>query len=259
MAPAEGEAPRASGTRLGVVHGHSLPAGTSLDAHVDDVVGGGGDARGPRSGATRETREQPPLFLPRHGIDLETPAHLVDHHANVRALCDAGCDRVLALGSVGSLRPDVAPGTLLCPDDFFAPGIAPSFYDDVRGHSIPGFDPDWRERVVSGWHGVGELELADGGVYAQMRGPRFESPAEVRMLASHADVVGMTIAAEAILAREAGLAYAAVCTVDNFANGLGPEPLAIEEYRAERDRLAPRVIADLERVLPALAGGRDSA
>jgi len=233
---AKGEAPRASGTRLGVVHGHSLPAGTSLDPLVDDVV-----------------------FVPRHGIDLDTPAHLVDHHANVRALCEAGCDRGLALGSVGSLRADLAPGTLLCPDDFFAPGIAPSFYDDVRGHSIPGFDPDWRERVVSAWREGGELEFADGGVYAQMRGPRFETPAEVRMLASHADVVGMTIAAEAILAREAGLAYAAVCTVDNLANGIATDPLTIDEYRAERDRLAPRVIGDLERVLPALAGGRDSA
>lgn len=223
------EAPSVSGARLGVVHGHSLPAGTSLDALEADV-----------------------MFLPRHGLDLETPAHLVDHHANMRALCEAGCDHVLALGSVGALRTEFSTGTLLCPEDFFAPGIAPSFFDDVRGHSIPGFDLDWRERVVSAWHELGELELTDGGVYAQMRGPRFETPAEVRMLASHADVVGMTIAAEAILARETGLAYAAVCTIDNFANGIATEPLTIEEYRAERDRLAPRVIADLERVLPAL-------
>jgi 5'-methylthioadenosine phosphorylase len=63
----------------------------------------------------------------------------------------------------------------------------------------------------------------------------------------------MTIAAEAILAREAGLAYAAVCTVDNLANGLAADPLTVEAYRAERDRFAPRLIADLERVLPLLA------
>ena len=50
----------------------------------------------------------------------------------------------------------------------------------------------------------------------------------------------MTIAAEAILAREAGLAYAVICTVDNLANGLETEPLSVEEYRRVRAPPAPR-------------------
>jgi 5'-methylthioadenosine phosphorylase len=160
------EPPRAQGDRLAVVHGHSVPAGTTLDALRDDV-----------------------LFLPRHGTNLETPAHLVDHAASVRGICDAGCGRVLALGSVGSLRADLPPRSLLCPDDFLAPGIAPSFYADVRGHTVPGFDPGWRELVADAWRERGELEFVDGGVYAQVRGPRFETPAEVGMLARDADVV----------------------------------------------------------------------
>jgi 5'-methylthioadenosine phosphorylase len=224
-------APRATGDRLGVVHGHSLPLGTSLDGLVEGVV-----------------------FLPRHGVEGFTPAHRLDHAANVRALCDAGCDRVLALASVGALRPEHPVGSLVCPDDFLAPGIAPSFFDDESGHSVPGFDRGWRARVLAAWRGRGQLELRDGGVYAQAPGPRFETPAEVRMLARDAEVVGMTVAAEAILAREAGLAYAAVCTVDNLANGLEAEPLDVGEYHAARDRLAPKLVADLERVLPELAG-----
>lgn len=222
--------PTTSGTRLGVVHGHSLPRGTTLDGLVAGVV-----------------------FLGRHGVEEFSPAHRLDHAANVRALCEAGCDRVLALGSVGSLRAEIEVATVICPDDFLAPGIAPSFFTDQRGHSVPGFDPEWRARVLAAWREHGELEPRDGGVYAQVPGPRFETPAEVRMLARDADVVGMTIAAEAILAREAGLAYAALCTVDNLANGLEGEPLDVGSYHAVRDRFAPRLLADLERVLPELA------
>ncbi|MGZ5311471.1 MAG: MTAP family purine nucleoside phosphorylase [Solirubrobacterales bacterium] len=227
------EPPAVTGTRLAIVYGHSVPRGETLDELLDD------------DGAT--------VFLDRHGRERFAPAHLVDHRANVRALCELGCDRVLGLASVGSLRPEIGVGTLVCPDDFFAPGTAPSFFDDARGHSVPGFDPLWRERVVGAWAAHGEQRLRDGGVYAHVPGPRFETPAEVRALSRDADVVGMTIAAEAILAREAGLAYAAVCTVDNLGNGLAEKPLSVEEYRAARDAFAPPLLADLGRVLPELA------
>jgi 5'-methylthioadenosine phosphorylase len=221
------EPPRPTGRKLAVVHGHSLPPGMTIEA--DGVV-----------------------VYPRHGLDHRVPAHLLDHHANIRAVCEAGCDRVLALASVGSLRHDWEAGTLACVDDFLAPGVAPSFHADTRGHAVPGFDPAWRRRVLAAW-GSAEIALADGGVYAQVPGPRFETPAEVKMLARDADVVGMTIASEAILAKEAGLAYAAICTVDNLANGLEDEPLSVEEYRAFRTSFAPRLLADLARVLPELA------
>ena len=57
--------------------------------------------------------------LQRHGeAAAYVPPHRIDHISNLRALAHAGCDRVLALGSVGSLRPDLAPGALLCPHDF---------------------------------------------------------------------------------------------------------------------------------------------
>ena len=69
-----------------------------------------------------------------------------------------------------------------------------------------------------------------------------------------ADVVGMTLAAETVLAREAGLAYAAVCSVDNLANGIADEALTVEEYRRGRDTTAAALRTALEAVLPALAG-----
>jgi 5'-methylthioadenosine phosphorylase len=171
------------------------------------------------------------LLLRRHRGHTSIPAHLVDHHAHIRALCEAGCNRVLALSSVGSLRTDWGIGTIVIPDDFLAFDAYPTFYDDTRGHGVPGFDPEWRHQVIEAWKRATGSTPEDGGVYAQTRGPRFETPAEVRVLAQHADLVGMTIASEAVLAREAGLAYAAVCKVDNLGNGLGTEPLTVEEYR----------------------------
>ena len=242
-------APRPKGERLCVIHGYSLPEGADPveGERVTLDVGGalpveatdGGDIVG----------------IPRHGFDRSIPAHLVDHRANVRVACELGCDRVLALGSVGSLDKDLKVGMLICPEDFYAPEIAPSFYRDPRGHSVPGFDHDWRDVVVSAWGSLTDTELEVGGVYAQTIGPRFETAAEVRALAEVADMVGMTLAAETILAGEAGLAYAAVCSVDNLANGVSDKALTVDEYRRGRDQTAKTVAADLGFVLPALAKG----
>jgi purine nucleoside phosphorylase len=242
-------APRPTGDRLGLIYGFSLPEGAEPidgDRLMVDVGGArpveaidGGEA----------------VAIARHRFDRNVPAHLVDHRANLRAVCELRCNRVLALGSAGSLHERLEVGTLICPDDFYAPEIAPSFYDDPRGHSIPGFDPDWRKVILAAWRVHSETELVDGGVYAQTIGPRFETPAEVRALARVADVVGMTIAAETVLAGEAGLAYAAVCTIDNLANGISSVPLTVEEYQHGRDRTAKTLSAALESVLPALATG----
>jgi 5'-methylthioadenosine phosphorylase len=193
------------------------------------------------------------LFLQRHGTgDLIRP-HEIDHAANVRALAGAGCDRVLALSSTGSLRHDWPIGTFVCPDDFYAPQVNPTLFDDARSHTVPGFDPDWRARVLDVWRTRARTPLVEGGVYAQSRGPRFETPAEVRALARVGDLVGMTIAAECILTKEAGLAYAAVCVVDNLANGLDAEPLTMERFVAAVAANQVALLRDLAEVLPVLA------
>jgi purine nucleoside phosphorylase len=245
-------APRPTGDRLAVIYGYSLPEG----AHPVQGKTVSFGASGMRPVQAIDAGDV--VALPRHGFDRSVPAHLVDHRNNIRVLCDLGCDRVLALGSVGSLRSDLEVGTLVCPDDFFAPETAPSFYDDSRGHSVPGFDQEWRKTVLDAWREQSETALIDGGVYGQTIGPRFETPAEVRALARVADVVGMTLAAETVLAKEAGLAYAAVCSVDNLANGIAAEPLTVEEYQRGRDETAKTLSPALASVLPALATGDPS-
>jgi 5'-methylthioadenosine phosphorylase len=240
-------APRPKGNKLCLIHGNSLPEGADpVEGERVEI-----DAGGARP--VEATDGGDIVGIPRHGFDRSIPAHLVDHRANIRAACELGCDRVLALASVGSLDKDLKVGMLICPDDFYAPEIAPSFYRDPRGHSVPSFDPEWRDVVISAWGSLTDTELEVGGVYAQTIGPRFETPAEVRALAQVADMVGMTIAGEAVLAGEAALAYAAVCTVDNLANGISDKPLTVDGYRRGRALTAKTLAADLKFVLPALA------
>jgi 5'-methylthioadenosine phosphorylase len=193
------------------------------------------------------------VLLQRHGIDTFVRPHEIDHVANLRALHTAGCDRVLGLSSTGSLRLDWPVGTTVCPDDFYAPHVNVTAFDDARSHTVPGFDPTWRARVVDSWRAHAATPIVDGGVYTQTPGPRFETPAEVRALARVGDLVGMTIVAECILSRELGLAYTAVCVVDNLANGLAPEPLTIEAFHAAVQANRTALLGDLDAVLPALA------
>ncbi|MCU1487411.1 MAG: methylthioadenosine phosphorylase [Actinomycetia bacterium] len=224
--------------RLGLVIGSSLPANPfpvrSADVHGGVAVHDCGGF----------------VVVLRHGPDGAVPAHLVDHHANVRALVAAGCDRVLALGSGGGLHPHLGPGTVLAPDDFLALTTYPTFHDTTDGYRMAGFDPDWRARVVGAW----PSPLVDGGTYAMVRGPRFETRPEIRLLASFADVVGMTMPAELVLAGEAGLAYAGIVKVDNLANGVAGHELTVEEYRDNVVADAASFTADLTRALELLAG-----
>jgi 5'-methylthioadenosine phosphorylase len=139
-------------------------------------------------------------LLQRHGFDGYTPPHLVDHVANLRALVALGCDRVLAINSTGALRDSLAVGTFLLADDFVALGPTPSSFTDERGHRVPAFDATWRARVLDTWRTTAAVPLHDGGVYWQVIGPRLETAAEIRMFAHHADVVGMTMASECVVA-----------------------------------------------------------
>jgi 5'-methylthioadenosine phosphorylase len=178
--------------------------------------------------------------------------HAIDHEANLRPLLEQGCDRVLGIGSVGSLRPDqLGVGSLVCPDDFIALNLGDSIFADERAHSAPGFDKRWREEVIAAWSEGGQAPR-DGGVYWQARGPRFETPAEIRLMAAHADVVGMTIASECVVAGELGLDYAALCVVDNLANGLAEEKVSTAGMEADRLINAERLRGGLEAVLPRL-------
>ncbi|MBF0426010.1 MAG: MTAP family purine nucleoside phosphorylase [Magnetococcales bacterium] len=194
------------------------------------------------------------IFLQRHGLESYTPPHRIDHRAHIAALHAAGVKRILAVGSVGSLRPEIAPGSVLFPDDFYAPHLAISFFEDARGHRTPGFDRPWREQLLTVWRQQGlPTPPVDGGVYWQTIGPRFETPAEVRAHQPMAHLVGMTLAAECILAGEMEIPYAALCMVDNYANGITDAPLTYAAFKEQVRANEERLVKNVDALLTALA------
>jgi 5'-methylthioadenosine phosphorylase len=214
----------------------------------------GSSATGPAGGEVAAAAERhAPVVLQRHGSpDAYVLPHRIDHAANLRPLVADGCDRVLAICSVGSLRAGLGVGSFICPHDFIDLQTTITTFDDARGHTTPGFDSGWREAVLDAWRASGAGDLRDGGVYWQTKGPRFETAAEIRLIAAHANLVGMTLASECIIAGELGLRYAAVCVVDNLANGIGADALDVAGLEDDRLANATRLRDGLAAVLPQL-------
>jgi 5'-methylthioadenosine phosphorylase len=211
----------------------------------------GSSATGPGGEAiVAAAAEHGAAVLQRHGEEYLLP-HEIDHAANLAALAEQGCDRVLAIASVGALSEQLGVGSFVCPDDFIALHLGITSLGDERAHAVPGFDARWRSEVLAAWE-EDEPALRDGGVYWQTIGPRFETRAEIRLIAAHADLVGMTIASECVIAGELGLRYAAICLVDNLANGIGARNLSIGELEEDREANVSRLRDALDAALPAL-------
>lgn len=171
-------------------------------------------------------RESKFVFLARHGVDHSIAPHHVPYRANLWALREVGVDAVVAINSVGSLRLEWGPGTLVLPDQLidYTWGRELTFAgpDDPVQHldfSEP-YTQSLRARLLDAARSA-ELELVDGATYGCTQGPRFETPAEIRrMSVDGCDLVGMTGMPEAILARELDLPFASICVIGNLAAGL---------------------------------------
>ncbi|REF35783.1 S-methyl-5'-thioadenosine phosphorylase [Thermasporomyces composti] len=163
-------------------------------------------------------------FVPRHGRDHRFPPHRINYRANLWALRSCGVRQVLAPCAVGSLRPELKPGSLVVPDQLVdrTSGRPQTFYDDAAVHVsfADPYCPRGRRTVVevaarSGW------PAQDGGTMVVVEGPRFSTRAESRWYADLGwTVVNMTGHPEAVLARELGLCYTAIALVTDLDAGL---------------------------------------
>lgn len=197
------------------------------------------------------------VFVRRHGESYRPP-HRVRHAVHALALRALGVEAAVGLCSVGGLRETLAPGTVVVPHDYLSLAPPATMVEgDEKLHIVPRLDADLRSLLLAAARS-GDGPVEDGGVYAETRGPRFETRAEVRLLADHADVVGMTAASEATIFQEAGLRYAILCVVDNLAHGIGPEPLTPARFEmqlaANRDRAVGILEAIMDRAEEAAAG-----
>lgn len=168
------------------------------------------------------------LFLSRHGDDGLIPPHCVNYRANVWALRQAGCDRVIGINAVGGIHADAVSGALVFPSQLidytwgrehtFADGTADSLQHVEFTSPVA---TRLRERLIAGADEAG-LDYISDGTYAVTQGPRLETAAEIdRLERDGCDIVGMTAMPEAGLARELGLEYAICAVVVNRAAGRG--------------------------------------
>jgi 5'-methylthioadenosine phosphorylase len=170
------------------------------------------------------------VFIPRHGHDPVNYIlpHQINHQANMKALQNLGVTEILGINSTGSLKKELAPGMIVIPDDFITLTGTPTAVSGKPLHITPVLSDDVRNHCMEAARDCG-IDVVDGGVYWQTTGPRFETKAEIRMMSQYADLVGMTMASEALIAQELGLSYASICSIDNYGHGLVEKGLTLEE------------------------------
>lgn len=173
------------------------------------------------------------VFMSRHGVDHVTPPHLVNYRANIWALRELGVRKVLATAAVGSLSSDYRIGELVLLDQFldFTKSRAATFYEGGQQGVLhidmtEPYCATARQVIMNAAENVG-ITVKNGACYVCTEGPRFETPAEIRMFQLlGADVVGMTSVPEVVLARELGMCYASIGMVTNEAAGIGSHQLS---------------------------------
>ena len=180
------------------------------------------------------------VFLARHGYGHTIAPHEVNYRANLWALKEENVAGVVSVASVGGIRKDLGPGTLLLPDQIidYTWGRRSTFFEGASSQvtHIDFTEPyteALRRRILAAARACGET-VFERGTYAATQGPRLETAAEInRMQRDGADVVGMTGMPEAALARELGLDYAALTVSANFAAGRGDSAHAVALERIE--------------------------
>lgn len=215
---------------------------------------------------TRATLGATPVrFVARHGADHSVPPSAINYRANIAALTDEGVADVLAVNVVGSMVTERGPGSLLAVDDFieFTTGRAATFHDqagDVTHTDMSAaYSPHLRALLLGAAEEL-HIDVAERATYVCANGPRFETPAEIRMFMTlGGDVVGMTGYPEVALAVEAGLRYAALAVVSNLAAGLFDGAIAHEDVeRALIDTKEP-VMRLLARTVELIAASDPTA
>lgn len=167
-------------------------------------------------------------FIPRHASGHSIPPHKINYRANIDALKNVGVTKIVATNSVGSMNEDMPPGSFVIPDDFldFSQDRVKTFYENKVVHVdvTEPYCPSLRDVLAKS----GEVLL--GGTYVCTEGPRFETPAEIKMFKMlGGDLVGMTGLPEVVLAREREICYNSICIVSNYASGISEDELTIDE------------------------------
>ncbi len=167
---------------------------------------------------------------------------------SVRTAVATGCGTVVITNASGALRPDLSPGDIvLISDHLNLTGVSP-LTGVPTGEGMPSPFVD----LVAAW--APELralarqvdDALSEGIYAQVPGPHFETPAEIRMMqAMGADLIGMSSVLEAIAARQLGAQLLGLSLVTNLGAGLAPDGVSAGSIIGMAERRA----ADVGRII----------
>ena len=224
---------------IGVIGGSGLYA-LLEDAEEHEVSTPYGPPSDPITVA--RVKDRTVAFLPRHGRDHRFPPHKIPYRANLWALRSMGVRQIVAPCAVGSLRPELGPGSFVVPDQLIdrTSGREQTFYDTgaVHVNFADPYCPDGRAAVLEAARPV---DATDGGTMIVVEGPRFSTRAESRWFTSiGGTIVNMTGHPEAVLARELGLCYTTIALVTDLDAGVeGDHGVTMDEvFRVFRENTA---------------------
>ncbi|MCF8222609.1 MAG: S-methyl-5'-thioadenosine phosphorylase [Bacteroidales bacterium] len=164
------------------------------------------------------------VLLSRHGRQHTIPPTQVNNRANLWALREAGCKRIITTTACGSLRENIGRGDLVIPDQFidFTRRRELSFFDSFDAGDMkhtPMADP-FNEKMRKDFIRIAKeqnIPLHNKGTIITIEGPRFSTRAESKMFRTWgADLVNMSIAPEAILANELEIPYASIAMSTDY-------------------------------------------
>ena len=180
------------------------PFGDPSDAYMVGRIGG-----------------RPVAFLARHGRGHRLMPGEINFRANICGFKMLGVERLVSVSAVGSMKEDIRPLDVVLPDQIIdrTHGRVSTFFGGGVVAHVSVADPtcaDLRAAVAAASRST-DVRLHDGGTYVCIEGPQFSSRAESLVYRSWGvDVIGMTNAQEAKLAREAEICYATMAMVTDY-------------------------------------------
>lgn len=214
------------------------------------------------------------FILPRHGSRHTINPGNVNYRANIHALKQLGVTHILAPSAVGSLREDFKPGDIVLTDQFIdrTAGRRSSFYDGDINSGLSQSDKAGQRvchisvaepacshlrKILAEEAKSSGYRHHESGTIVVIEGPRFSTKAESRLFRSWgADIIGMTMVPECILAREAEICYASIATVTDYDVWLEGREVSTEAILATMKGSNLRVKGLLKAAIPRIKDER---
>lgn len=201
-------------------------------------------------------------FIPRHGKGHKIPPHKINFRANIWAMKELGVKRIIAPAAVGSLRETIKPGDIVIPNQFIDRTYRDStFYDGGQVCHISAADPFCPELMKIVGRSCVELNFPfhTNSTYICVQGPRFSTRAESKLFREWgADIIGMTLVPECVLAREAEICYITIATVTDY-DCFADIPVSTEEVIKILNENAGKTRKLLESIIPKIPVERSCA